>query len=470
MQKVITMTKKSPHIVSRYLPVSIMPNSDAWSIETRGSALYKILEPFLMEKGGVWFGASENPADATQAELLASFNQSQSLKLEQVESAPVPAYISETLWPMFFDTPGQWHTVAEEWQDFVRYNTAFKDQIMQYGDLNNSVFVYDFDVLLVGNMLREAGYKGQLTYCHAAPFPAPHMFCRLPACETIIRSMCTYDLLGFQTISDRDNFIANLYRNFPGVERSAKTKLGMVFSLEGHEFTVCYSPMSVHPDLTVELANSETVSYATWFIKENFSSDHLAVGVVSDSPASGVGEFLNAVALSLEKHPDMLENIDFLQVVTPTRCCFDKEVYEANRKTLMARVERINKQFETEKWKPITLQFRRLPKTQRLALLRAADIYISAPLRETVDLTAKEAPFCGRNGQSVVLSSLSATCEQLEKGFLKLNPYNVEQYAETLYEAYSMPVKERRKMSRQMQQQIRRNDAQKWIDSFFPGP
>ena len=234
-----------------------------------------------------------------------------------------------------------------------------------------------------------------------------------------------FDILGFQTLRDRRNFVNTASTMLPDVSVITRQRHYALLKYGKRLIQVKNMPISIDFEQFNDAAQSEKVKEAAWYLHENLHERQLVLGIDRLDYTKGIPERFLAFERALEKYPDLKHNISLLQVVVPSRT-LDQE-YQNLKEQLDQMVGRINSRFGHSGWIPIHYIYRSLDDTQLAAYYRASEIALITPLRDGMNLVAKEYCACSVDNNGVlILSEFAGAADQLGKKALLVNPYDIE--------------------------------------------
>ena len=458
-------------IVSNRLPVRVIQVGKKSKL-TRGSGgLVTALAPVLRDRGGVWIGWDGNKGSQSHTELFKkeSKNIGYSLRPLSLTTQEVEQYYegfsNATLWPLFHDFLDRCQFQPENWDRYCRVNKKFATAVSENSDKDDLIWVHDYHLLLVGKYLAELEVKRKKAFFIHIPFPPWDLFMRLPWRKEIIDSLLHYDLVGFQTERDRWNFVRCVRRLFPEALVSGPQRYQLI-EHNGRVSRVGAFPISIDFEWFNQLASSKEVADEAWYIHERLPERKLVLGIDRLDYTKGILERLMAFEILLEKYPDLREKITFLQVVVPSR--IDVKEYQEMKRTIEETVGRINGKFTYHNWVPIHYIYRSLPRFELVAYYRTSEIALITPLKDGMNLIAKE--YCASKVETngvLILSEFAGASQQMGKSSLLVNPFNFEEVADRIYSAYQMPKEERMRRMRRLRADIRRNNIFRWVEHFL---
>jgi trehalose 6-phosphate synthase len=459
-------------VVSNRLPVVISSKDEEWQIQMGSGGLLTALNPILKSNRSLWLGWPGCSEDAPFPELLDTFSAEQGYKLIGVPLTKHEiehyywGFSNGVLWPLLHDLLGYCNFNQQDWQNYVAVNKKFAETIVQVSDQESFIWIHDYHLAMVGAFLKKMGTRLPLVYFHHIPFPTLDLLRRLPWKTELVRAMMAYDVLGFQTLRDRRNFVNTASTLLPDVSVIGRQRHYALLKCGKRMIQVRNMPISIDFDQFNNAAQSEKVKEAAWYLHENLHERQLVLGIDRLDYTKGIPERFLAFERALEKYPDLKHNISLLQVVIPSRT-LDPE-YQNLKEQLDQMVGRINSRFGHSGWIPIHYIYRSLDNTQLVAYYRACEIALITPLRDGMNLVAKEYCACSVDNNGVlILSEFAGAADLLGKKALLVNPYDIEKTADTIYQAYCMTPEERQQRMRWLRSQVHRNDVHRWVKSIF---
>jgi len=459
-------------VVSNRLPVVVSQENEQWEIKPASGGLVTAMTPVLQQQKGLWVGWPGCSDEAPMDELFRRFSDEQhyqlhgvSLSAEEVEKYYL-GFSNETLWPLFHDLLGHCHFNRENWLFYNTVNRRFAEAIVEVSTPGDFIWVHDYQLALVGAYLRELGIRQPLAFFLHIPFPSHDLLRRLPWKTELLRGLLDYDLIGFQTLRDRRNFTNSVIAIIPEAEVLSRQRYYTLLRYRGRTLKVGHFPISIDFAQFDSAARSQEVNDAAWYLHEHFAEHQLILGIDRLDYTKGIPERLLAFERALEKYPELRKNLSLIQVVVPSRV--DVPEYQQLKDELDGMAGRINGRFAEPGWVPVYYLYRSLDPVQLYAYYRASEIALITPLRDGMNLVAKEYCACSVEGKGVlILSEFAGAADQLGKGALLVNPYDIENTADAIFRAFSMSHEERRRRMNLLRAQIRRNDVHRWASWFL---
>jgi trehalose 6-phosphate synthase len=459
-------------IVSNRLPIVISQNQGQWSIEPGAGGLVTALEPLMSRNHGVWIGWPGCGPDAPIDELVARFAAEHGYGLEIVPLGDdevekyYRGFSNEALWPLFHDLLGNCIFSLENYCSYKEVNRKFAEVTAEVSTPDDIVWVHDYQLILCGRYLRQMQATRTLAFFLHIPFPTPDLFRRLPWKRALIEGLLSYDMIGFQTLRDHRNFVHCAATLIKGVEVRSRHRNHTILRYDNRLIKAGHYPISIDFENFVQHAGKNEVAEAAWYLHEHYEHRQLILGIDRLDYTKGIPERFLAFERALEKYPALHQKVSLLQVVVPSRTMVPD--YVDLKAQLEQMAGRINGRFAQHGWVPLHYHYRSLDLTQLLAHYRTAEIALVTPLRDGMNLVAKEYCACSVDNKGVlILSKFAGAADQLGKHALLVNPYDLEQTADAIFYAFTMPPEERRRRMVLLRAQIKRNDVHRWMETFI---
>ncbi|MEJ2524458.1 MAG: trehalose-6-phosphate synthase [Desulfuromonadales bacterium] len=459
-------------VVSNRLPIAISQEGGSWQIKPGAGGLVTALEPLMKRNRGVWIGWPGCGPEAPLDRLVTRFAEEHGYELKTVplEEQEVEKYYrgfsNEALWPLFHDLLGNCHFVLDNYRTYDAVNRRFAEITAENSTDDDIVWIHDYQLIRSGWYLRQLHPHRLLAFFLHIPFPTPDLMRRLPWHEELIEALLAYDLVSFQTLRDHRNFVHCATSLIEGVQVRGRHRKHTVLRFGDRLLKVGHFPISIDFEEFAGQTDTEEVAEAAWYLHENYERRQVMLGIDRLDYTKGIPERFLAFERALEKYPDMRQKVSLLQVVVPSRTMVPD--YIDLKGHLEQLSGRINGRFAEHGWVPLHYHYRSLDKIQLLAHYRTAEIALITPLRDGMNLVAKEYCACSIDNRGVlVLSKFAGAADQLGKYALLVNPYDIEKTADTIYQAFSMTEAERRRRMSRLRNQIKRNDVHHWLESFM---
>ena len=462
-------------IVSNRLPIVLCKdNAGEWQIEPGSGGLVTAMAPVLKNRGGLWIGwtGTDVSDGIEEIELLLSDTtkglgytfKPVTLTNEDVEGFYY-GFANEIIWPLFHDLQTRCNFEPGYWKAYEQVNRKYAEVIAQNVKDDDHIWIHDYHLMTAARELRKIGVDLKIGYFLHIPFPPPDMFIKLPWRIEILRSLLEYDLIGFQTHRDRLNFIQCIRTLFKEVSIRGKGQV-LTAHVGKRKLRIGTFPISLDYQEFSQWAAKKEVADRAMKIRSDLTAKYIVLGVDRLDYTKGIPERLAAFGNALERFPELRGKMSFVQIVVPSRETIPK--YQDLKIDIERRVSEINGRFTQSGWVPIHYIFRSVDRAELLAFYRAAEIALITPLKDGMNLVAKE--YCAANVDEtgvLILSEFAGTAPQLQEGALLVNPYDMERVAEALYHATQMDLGQRQRRMRSLRQSVRRHDIYWWFDSFL---
>ena len=460
-------------VVSNRLPYSFRRASRGWRAQPGSGGLVTALLPVLRDRGGTWIGwpGASGPAREFRAALSAAGTkagyQLVPVALSDEELANFYyGFSNEVLWPLFHDLPSLCNFDPKYWRCYRAVNAKYAKRVAAHTAPGDLVWVHDYHLMMLAAELRRLGTRARLGFFLHIPFPAPDIFLKLPWREPLLHAMMEFDLLGFQTPRDRRNFVACLQTLEPGVKLEGRGTVPLA-RLGGRTVRIGAFPISIDYNAFMRRAATPEVAAKARELHTLLPKRKLMLGVDRLDYTKGITLRLKAFEALLTRHPEMRGRVSLIQVVVPSR--EDIAQYGRMKIEIEQLAGRINGAFARPGgWVPVWYEYRSLSRLELLAYYRAADIALITPLKDGMNLVAKEYCACSIEEDCVlILSEFAGAAAQLAGGALLVNPFDVEAVAEAIRDAVLMPERERVARMRRLRRAVRRQDVFWWVDCFL---
>ena len=461
-------------IVSNRLPFALdSAGDDLWTVTPAVGGVVSAVEPVLRERGGTWIGwpgiAGKIPqgplGDATRD---AGYNIVPVALSETERDEFYYGYSNEVIWPLFHDLQNFCNFEPTYWQAYKQVNERYADAIIRNARPDDFIWVHDYHLMYVAQALREQSTSqnlSALTFFLHIPFPPYDIFSKLPQQRRLLRALLQFDLLGFQTRRDVRNFLQCVRRVMPDAKVLSRGETHVI-RFEMRKIRVGHFPIGIDFDSFENAAQSEAVAQRSQQLRASFPDCQLMLGLDRLDYSKGIPERLRSFRNALERYPEMRSRVVLIQIVVPSRVEIPR--YHEFKGRIDRLVGDINGRFSTSTWIPVQYHFRGLDREDLLAHYRACDIAFITPLKDGMNLVAKEYCACRvHEDGALILSQFAGAAEQLKPDALLVNPYDVEQMADTIVKAFRMGPVERTARMKRMRRMIHKENVFRWVDSFL---
>ncbi len=468
----MTLPQRRLLVVSNRLPVVLEKTASGWELKPSAGGLVTALAPVLSLRGGLWIGwpgLALAPGGGWEQVLAAGlpdrgYELAPVLLSEEEVHGFYEGFSNAVLWPLFHDLVSACDFQPAYWYAYLDANRKFAEQVVARSRPDDFIWVHDYQLIHVAEMVRERAAGRQIGFFLHIPFPPLDLFLKLPWRAQILGALLAYDLLGFQTQRDRRNFLNCLKNLLPEVAIAdgpvAEVRVG------GRTVRVGNFPIGIDADTFAERAASSEVAERVAVLRERFAPRQLIVGVDRLDYTKGLPERLMAYRNALERYPELRERAVFFQVVVPSR--EGVREYQALKGRVDQLVGEINGQSSSAGRVAVHYHYKSLSPRDLAALYRLARVGFVTSLKDGMNLVAKEFCACQTDRTGVlVLSEFAGAAAQLAGGALLVNPHDVEGMADALHTAFQLSADERRERMERLQDVVREQDIFWWVDYYL---
>ena len=461
-------------VVSNRLPFVIVPAPDGgWVVEPGSGGLVTALRPVLENRHGCWIGwtGATNEEVPRAGEILANPENRFGFELVPVTLTASErddfyfGFSNEILWPLFHDQPSVCRFEPRFWLAYEAVNRMFAETTAARVGPDDFIWVHDYHLMAMAGKLRAMGVRSRIAFFLHIPFPPLDMFVKLPWRFHLLRALIEYDLIGFQTARDRRNFFQCVRALLRGARILSQGPVATVHLHDRH-IRVGVFPISIDFSEFARRASEEQAMAKARNLRADEPDRKIVLGVDRLDYTKGIPEKLNAFRSMLRRFPDLKGRVTLIQVVVPSR----EEIpgYLEQKTTIERLVSEINGEFTRSGWVPIHYIYRGLDAMRLPAYYLAADVALVTPLKDGMNLVAKEYCACRVDEQgSLVLSEFAGAAAQLQHGAFLVNPFDVEGVAGALERACQLPSEEQRSRMRRLRKAVRDYDIYRWMDAFL---
>jgi trehalose 6-phosphate synthase len=449
--------------VSRLIVISNRVSVASGELSKASGGLAMALTAALRESGGLWFGWSGKRTDRFSGHI--DFNRVDGVTTGTVDLEDQDideyynGYANRTLWPLFHYRID----LAEFERDFAggyqRANVRFAETVRPLIEPDDAIWVQDYHMIPLGRELRRRGCRNRIGFFLHIPWPPPRLLATLPEAQELVRSMFAYDVIGFQTEEWLKSFCTY-----------AEEELGIqlvdgVAHADGAEVRLISCPIGIDAAHFEALADGPVAIETAARMRESADKRVMIVGVDRLDYSKGVEERFRGYERFLTESPEERKLVFLLQIAPTSRGTV--ESYRRIRETLEGLSGRINGEHADLDWVPIRYVNRNYRREELAGVFRAAKIALVTPLRDGMNLVAKEFVAAQEPGDPgvLILSRFAGAAEQLTDALL-VNPHSAEEIADAIRAALRMPKEERISRWRTMKANVDREDVHWWRTRF----
>lgn len=450
-------------IVSNRLPVTVRRDAGGVSYVSSAGGLATGLSSLQTEFETLWIGWPGHVAKEDKKEVEEGLVREHKYHPVFVPDSLVEKYYegysNRTVWPIFHSFSSYAKYSAAEWEAYKKANALFGQKVLEVYKPGDVLWVHDYHLMLLPKYLREHAKNITMGFFLHIPFPHYDIFRLLPQHREILESLLTFDLIGFHTHDFAQAFLGTV-RRLLGYDNT----LGQLL-VGDHMVQVDVFPMGIDFDrynaapLDPELG-SEIAS-----IRNSLRTEKSVFSVSRLDYTKGIPESLDAIQEFLASHPEWHERVVFILVVVPSREHVER--YASLKREIDETVGRINSTYGTLEWQPIRYIYRALSFGELIGLYTTAEVALVTPLRDGMNLIAKEYLAAKTDGSGVlILSELAGAAKELFEA-ITVNPNSKEEIAQAIHNALVMPPAEQQHRNAIMRARLQAYDLSHWVRQFF---
>jgi trehalose 6-phosphate synthase len=434
--------------------------------EPMTGGLAAALLPVVEKSGAIWVGSSGRVRDGAQKEPFAEI---EALGAGALAMLDLPAahyggyyegFANSALWPALHSRSDLIRASQDDYQSYREVNTFMARALLRFRKPETVFWIQDYHFLSLGAELRDLGVRHPIGFFLHTPWPARAVISGVPHHRELVEAMLAYDLIGFQTIDDRDNFVGYLRS-----ELGLPVDNGVVTSRYGKSSCAVF-PIGIDPEKFAMLAARAATNPDVSRLRRSLNGEKLAIGVDRLDYSKGLVNRIEAFDQMLNLQPQLKRTVSLLQIATLSRGTI--EAYGNLQNELARLVGEVNGRHGEVDWTPIRYLNKGFSQTVLAGLYRAAGVGIVTPLHDGMNLVAKEYVAAQNPADPgvLVLSKFAGAANELDTALL-VNPHDVDSMARAIATAFSMPLAERRMRWEAMMAKLRAGTIQQWFADFL---
>jgi trehalose 6-phosphate synthase len=439
----------------------------------RAGGLEVALRPALQQNGGTWLGWSGKIAAPDQVETRTIRNKNVDYVVTDLSADDFQEYYNgfanRVLWPILHYRLDLAEFARRDLGGYLRVNEHFASELSKLIEDDDYIWVHDYHLIPIADLLRRRGHANRIGFFLHVPLPSPEVLMSLPNHEQLMPRLLEYDVVGFQTDADAGNFVRYLMAEAVGkrelrVFESSGHRITM--TLDGHRTRIGSFPVGIDPTAFQRLARQSIRSPLVKELVAGLGGRALVIGVDRLDYSKGLIQRLDAFDTFLAGNPDWLGKVTYLQIAPKNRTEIP-EYIELERMTSAA-AGRINGKYGEVSWTPIRYVNRVYSRSVLAGLYRAARVGLVTPLRDGMNLVAKEY-VAAQNPDDpgvLILSRFAGAAIELKRALL-VNPYDPEAVAGAIAQALAMSLEERRARHQDLLVAISEHDVVRWQSEFL---
>jgi trehalose 6-phosphate synthase/phosphatase len=451
-------------IVSNRLPISLRIKKGQYETKPSAGGLATGLASIYKSGENIWIG--------WPGTVVENSDQRTEIQEDLREHKMVPVFLSqkdveefyegfsnETLWPAFHYFTQYMVYNSEHWDTYYRVNEMFCEAIVENANPDDTIWVHDYQLMLLPKMLREALPDATIGFFQHIPFPSYEIIRMIPWRTAILEGVCGADLIGFHTYDDMRHFLSAVSR-ITGLSSES----GYI-QAENRIINVDSFPMGIDYKKFEKQAKSKKNQRLVQEYKTPLGDQKLILSIDRLDYSKGIPQRLQAFNQLLEDYKDLHGKVSMIMIVVPSRDMVQS--YKELKEEIDLMVGGINSKYSTLNWKPVQYFYRGFPFNELSAYYSMADIALVTPLRDGMNLVCKEFVASKVDKKGVlILSEMAGASKELLEAIL-VNPNDKQAVVDAIYEALTMPPEEQEARMSLMQDSLRKYDVFQWVDVFM---
>jgi trehalose 6-phosphate synthase/phosphatase len=462
-------------IVSNRLPLQVKLNDDDITITPSVGGLATGLKSVHRDSNGVWVGwtgltteqLNENLKDKVEKAVVKEQCATVDLSEEDIKHYYY-GFSNKVLWPLFHYFLEYSHFDKTSWKSYKKVNQKFADAVLAQVEDGDKVWVHDYQLLLLPKLIKDKRPDVAVGFFLHIPFPSYEIFRTFPKRKEILEGMLGADLLGFHTYDYERHFLSSVKRILYSEVRFNKiTHDNRIIKVDSFPMGIDYDKFK-DAALSHSSRSSKQKTEIQLRLDDHLNQSESAKMVLSIDRldyTKGIPNRIRAFEYFLKKYPEYQGKIRLIMLAVPSRS--EVKQYQKLKRETDELVGRINGKFSTVSWTPIWYFYRTMPFENLIDLYTSSDVALITPVRDGMNLVAKEYVATRTNGDGVlVLSEMTGASKEMSEALL-INPYNFEEVADTIKIALEMPVEEQNKRMKALQKRVSRYSVVKWAEEFI---
>ncbi len=452
-------------IISNRLPIKIAKNEKGkLSYHPSAGGLATGLSSIYKEGDNIWIGWPGIVTNKKQEkeEITVALN-NESMHPVFLTEDDIHDYYegfsNETIWPNFHYFNQYAIYDQDLWEAYLRVNKKFCDEVLKKADPEDTIWVHDYQLMLVPGMLRNHLPDANIGFFLHIPFPSYEVFRLMPWRKEILDGVLGSDLIGFHTYDDMRHFLSSVSRIIGLSNAQGQVVVG------NRKVLVDSFPMGIDYDKYAEAAASPEALEKEVYYRISLGDQKLMLSIDRLDYSKGIPQRLMAFDLFFERHPQYKGKVSLLMVVVPSRDNVGK--YKELKEEVDRLVGYVNGKYGKINWTPVHFFYRSFPLEELSAFYRMADVALVTPMRDGMNLVCKEFIASKLNKKGVlILSEMCGASKELSDAIL-INPNDINQVVEAIYNALTMPEEEQVLHNTNMQKSLKRYNITHWVNLFM---
>lgn len=451
-------------VISNRGPYQIKEKSGSLSYEKNIGGLTSVLDEIIRQAGGTWIAWGERDGGSERVGIPPDrprYFLRPVLLSDQEVNDYYHGFSNRVLWPLSHYLLDRCHFRSDYWNAYQSVNEKFAAAFREQSRDHDLVWVHDFHLTLLPNLLRKQRPDLRIGFFWHIPFPTSPVFRVLPWREQVLRGLLGSDLIGFHLTLHATNFLQSV----EDVIKVPVDRANGLIQYEGRMVEVGVFPVGIDFRKWNDLASGPDVAEKSQQIRSTIGAEKIFLGVDRLDYTKGIRERLLSYERFLEKYPDFHDRVCLVQIAVPSRTRVEE--YRLLRREIDEAIGRITGRFSKRKWIPLRYLYRPFPVEELAAYYQAADVGLVTPLRDGMNLVAKEYVASRVQGDGVlILSEFTGAAGALTDAVL-VNPYDIDRLADSIRLSLCMSEGERRERMRRLRAAVKEKDVYWWCESFL---
>ncbi|MGY5848457.1 bifunctional alpha,alpha-trehalose-phosphate synthase (UDP-forming)/trehalose-phosphatase [Salegentibacter sp. HM20] len=462
-------------IISNRLPLQINLENNNLEVTPSVGGLATGLKSFHQAGDSIWIGWSGLTEEEIPENLLDEV--AQKAKEEKCIAVNLTSneidgfyygFSNRTIWPLFHYFMEYTEAEQEYWEIYRQVNQKYADEVLKHYTEGDEIWVHDYQLLLVPDMIRQQAPEAVIGFFNHIPFPSYEVFRTLPWRDEVLKGMLGADLIGFHTYDYERHFLSAVSRILRHqVDFNKITLPDRIVKVDSFPMGIDYNKFEKaaleHFENTAE-DQSELQRRLDHHLKATPDAK-LILSIDRLDYSKGIAHRIRAFEYFLEKNPEYIEKVRLVMLAVPSRSNVPQ--YQLLKREIDELVGRINGKFSTVSWTPIWYFYRSMPFDNLIDLYTSCDIALLTPIRDGMNLVAKEYIATRTNHTGVlILSEMAGAAHEMNEALI-INPNNFEQIASALKQAIEMPEEEQIQRNKLLQKRLKRYSVEKWATDFM---
>ena len=418
-----------------------------------------------LRPGSLWFGWSGKRSGFTP--LAARLQRADGITYATIDFSEADyrafyvGFANGALWPLLHFRQGLMNFRREDYDGYRRVNRQFAEALTPHLQGDDLVWVHDYHLFTLAEELRQLGVRNRLGFFLHTPFAPPAVMQVLPRAEELLRAMCSYDVLGFHTRTNQRAFL-DCVNEMLGISIEADGS----FNYAGRRVIAVVDPIGIDADAFAQTATHAALGADAQRLRESMGNRALAIGVDRLDYSKGLVNRFEAFGKLLGRYPQHRRHVSLLQIAARSR--EDSGTYQRLRRELDRLAGDTNGRFSEFDWVPLRYMTRAVRRQTLAGFYRIARMALVTPLRDGMNLVAKEyvAAQDPRDPGVLILSRFAGAAEELTDALI-VNPFDADEIADAMHEGLSMPLEERIRRYRGLRQRVWDTTASKYCATFL---